>query len=78
MEELATTMLINFLKEHYLNEEDLIKLQDFFESYQQLELARLRSAFSCGRLEQVKNSDTTGQDYVNNKYKSYDIKQINT
>ena len=72
MEELATTMLINFLKEHYLNEEDLIKLQHVFQSYQRLELARLRSAFSCGRLEQVKDSDTTGQDYVNNKFKNYE------
>ncbi|MFY7988746.1 MAG: hypothetical protein ACOVNP_07690 [Flavobacterium sp.] len=68
MEELTTTMLINFFKEHYLNEEDLINLQDFLESCQRLELARLRSAFDCGRLEQLKNSDTTGQDYVNNKY----------
>jgi hypothetical protein len=78
MEELTTTTLINFLKEHYLNEEDLINLQDFFESYQQLEIARLRSAFSSGRLEQLKGSDTTGKDYVNNKYKIYDMKQIKT
>lgn len=67
MDTLVSTSLIDFIK-NYLTDEQIGKLEETFKSYELLEVARLKSAYSMGRLDYALKNDSDSETYINNKY----------
>ena len=67
MDTLVSTSLIEFIK-NYLTDEEINKLEETLKTFEVLEVARLKSAYSMGRLDYALNNPSDSETYINNKY----------
>lgn len=67
MDTLVSTSLIEFMK-NFLTNEEFNKLEDTLKTFENLEVARLKSAYSMGRLDCALKNESDSETYINNKY----------
>lgn len=67
MDTLVSTSMIEFIK-NFLTNEEFNKLEETLKTFEVLEVARLKSAYSMGRLDYALNNPSDSETYINNKY----------
>lgn len=67
MEKLTTTSMIEIINS-FLDDEQIERLKPLFKSYERLEIARLKSAYSNGKLDLVLENGNDSDSYINKKY----------
>lgn len=67
MENLTTTSLIEIIKS-LQDEEQNKKMEKLLKSYERLEIARLKCAYTSGRLDMLLGNDNDMDSYIKNKY----------